>query len=90
MALAIGSMLHLVLDGMWASGGVLFWPLLGVEFPAGVVPYWEQFFQREVWSWGTMSSELVGLLYLVYLWVLCDFSDHRVRKTFLSTGRLPA
>lgn len=90
MALAIGSMLHLVLDGMWASGGVLFWPLLGVKFPAGVVPYWEQFFQREVWSWGTMSSELVGLLYLVYLWVLCDFSDRGVRKTFLSTGRLPA
>lgn len=90
MALAIGAMLHLVLDGMWASGAVLFWPLLGAEFPMGVVPYWEGFFQREVWSWGTIITELAGLLYLVYLWFLCDLSDHRARTTFLSTGRLPA
>lgn len=90
MALAIGSMLHLVLDGMWTSGAVLFWPLLGAEFPMGAVPYWDGFFQREVWSWGTLSLELVGLLYLVYLWFLCDFSDRSVRTAFLSSGRLPA
>ena len=33
MAVAIGMLLHLALDAMWTEPEVLFWPVLGVEFP---------------------------------------------------------
>jgi len=89
MAVAIGAMLHLALDGMWTSGAVLFWPLLGVTFPTGVVPYWAGFLSRELWSIPMLISESFGLAYLVLLWRRSGLSDEQVRAGFLSTGRLP-
>ena len=71
MAVAIGMLLHLALDAMWTEPEVLFWPVLGVEFPpdAGgggwpslVVPF------QSPWNW---ILEAVGLVYLIVLVPRC-------------------
>lgn len=88
MAVAIGAMLHLVLDGMWTSGATLFWPVLGWAFDPGVTPYWDGFVQRELVSAQTLLQEIVGLGYLGYVWGISGLSDPVTRASFFRNGRL--
>lgn len=89
MALAVGALFHLVLDGMWTSGQTFLWPFLGTEFAAGVQPYWEGFVDREL-TLLTIGQELVGAAYLTLLWVRSGLGDPAVRRQLLESGRLPA
>lgn len=38
LALPIGMLLHLVLDGMWANEHVFWWPFLGASFESAELP----------------------------------------------------
>lgn len=88
MALTIGAMLHLILDGMWTTPEVLFWPLLGLEFPPGPEAYWSGLLGRIFDGPWAILGELVGIGYLVWLWYFADLNDPDKRRALVQTGRI--
>lgn len=89
MALGIGWMLHLLLDGMWVDSDVFLWPFFGWEMPAGEAPYWSLAVERALsdpWRW---AKEAVGLAYLLWLWARLGLSSPERRHAVVATGRLP-
>lgn len=88
MALAVGALLHLLLDGMWSTPEVLFWPFFGFEFPPGPPEYWSGFFGRLFDSPWTLAGEVVGLAYLGWLWYFADLRDPAKRRVLWRTGRI--
>lgn len=88
MAVGVGWLLHLLLDGMWVDQRVFFWPFFGVELPSGDAPYWPMAWSRALsdpWRW---VLELVGLTYLGVLWARHGLSQPQRRQALLRTGRL--
>lgn len=90
VALAVGVMFHLLLDGMWVTPETLFWPLFGWEFPTSVEDYWSGLLGRLFDDPLVLAQEAAGLVYLVYLYRSSGLSDPARRATLVSTGRLPA
>lgn len=89
MALGVGWLFHLLLDGMWASQEVFLWPFFGWEIAPGEAPFWPLAWERAMsdpWRWVT---EVVGLGYLVWLWIALGMSDASRRRSVRETGRLP-
>ncbi|MGD2102420.1 MAG: metal-dependent hydrolase [Acidimicrobiia bacterium] len=89
MALGVGWLFHLVLDGMWLDSDVFLWPFFGWEIPAGQAPFWALAWERALsdpWRW---VEEAVGLTYLLWLWARLGLSTPERRLTLISTGRLP-
>ncbi|HUG32902.1 MAG TPA: metal-dependent hydrolase [Acidimicrobiia bacterium] len=89
MALGVGWLFHLLLDGMWLDQEVFLWPFFGLEIPAGTSPYWSLAWERALsdpWRWIT---EAVGVGYLSWLWSRLALSDPRRRRKTIETGRLP-
>lgn len=84
MALAIGIMFHLLLDGMWTLRDTLLWPFFGWEFPSGVPNDWTTF------RWSLLFQEVAGLAYLLWLWRRYNLSAPNRRRNLLKTGVLPA
>ena len=87
MAVAIGAMLHLLLDGMWTSTSTFLWPLFGVAFEPGRADYWGNF--GAILTPTAIVQELAGLAYLVYLYRSRGLADAGARRAVLATGRLP-
>ena len=88
MALGVGWLFHLLLDGMWASREVFLWPLFG-DISPGQAPYWPLAWERAVsdpWRWIT---EAVGAGYLLWLWIALGMGRPERRAKTLQTGRLP-
>jgi len=89
MALGVGWLFHLLLDGMWTSQEVFLWPFFGWEIPAGEVPYWPLAWKRALsdpWRW---IKEVVGLSYLVWLWFAVGLQVRERRHSVVKSGRLP-
>ncbi len=88
MALGVGWLFHLLLDGMWLSQEVFLWPFIG-EIPAGEAPFWPQAWARALsdpWRW---LKEAAGLGYLVWLWFAVGLNDRVRRAGLIATGRVP-
>ena len=81
LAIPIGTMLHLVLDGMWAETEVFWWPLFGADFGAVGLPSLDR-------GWLLLPMELAGAAVLVWCWRRFGLTDRERRKLLLSTGRL--
>ena len=89
MAVAIGMLLHLALDAMWTEPEVLFWPVLGVEFPADAGGGgWPSVVASLMSPW-TWVLEVVGLAYLVVLYRTAGLTNPVARSAFVRDGRLP-
>lgn len=89
MAVGVAWLFHLLLDGMWANDAVFLWPFLG-DFPTGDAPFWPLAWERAMsdpWRW---IKEIVGLVYLVWLWRHLGLTDKTRRDQAISTGRLPS
>jgi hypothetical protein len=90
MPVAIGVLLHLVLDGMWRFPSTLWWPFLGWEFDATpfvtVSAYLEWLF-TDLRTW---VLEGVGLGYLVALAYRSDLGNPDARRLLIMTGRVQA
>lgn len=90
MALAVGVMVHLLLDFLWGAPETLFWPLLGTEFaPAtggDVGGYLGAVFGNP-WRW---VQEAVGLAYVVALYRKADLANPGKRRRFIETGQVDA
>lgn len=88
MAVGIGWLFHLLLDGMWVSQHVFLWPFFGWELPPGAAPFWPLAWERALsdpWRWIT---EVVGAVYIVWLWRAHGLSSPERRRAVLATGRL--
>jgi len=89
MALGIGWLFHLLVDGMWLSQDVFLWPFFGWEIPFGEAPYWPLAWDRafsDPWRW---IKEIVGLSYLGWLWFALGLQKRDRRHNFVESGRLP-
>lgn len=88
MALIVAWFFHLLIDGMWASADVFFWPFFGWDFPIGPQPYWSGMLQRassDLWRW---VLEVGGLAYLAWVAAASGLGDPGRRADFFRTGRL--
>lgn len=86
MPLAIGMLMHLALDAMWASPETLWWPFLGFDFtPSGaetIGSYLADVLSDPlVWV-----LEAVGAIYLVLLARRARLGDPVTRDRFFTTG----
>jgi hypothetical protein len=81
LALPIGTMLHLVLDGAWADTATFWWPAAGASFGAGDLPSVER---------GALNVvlELAGLAVLVWAYRRFRLDEPERRAHFLRSGRL--
>ena len=89
MALGVGWLFHLLLDGMWTDTHVFFWPVFGWEMSSGATPFWPLAWDRALsdpWRW---ALGLVGLGYLVWLWFAIGLNHKAGRQMVVRTGRLP-
>ena len=90
MPLAVGVLLHLVLDGMWRFPSTLWWPFLGWTFYAtsfAAVGDYLTWLLTDLRTWGL---EAAGLGYLVALAIRSDLRDPEARRLLVTTGRVRA
>jgi len=90
MALAVGSLLHLLLDAMWTVQETFLWPAFGWEFPPGIPEYWSGLLERLFSNPWRIVQEVAGLAYLVYLYRKSRLSDPQRRLELYRTGRVAA
>lgn len=83
ICLPIGLMMHLALDGIWATTEVFWWPFFGLTFPEGGLPE----LGRSIGV--SVVLELVGAAALVWCYVTFRLADPENRRLFLRTGHLP-
>ncbi len=88
MALAVGSLIHLLLDAMWTVQETFFWPAFGWEFPPGIPEYWSGLLERLFSAPWRIIQEVAGLGYLVYLYRKARLSDPERRTELIRTGRV--
>jgi hypothetical protein len=74
---------------MWADGRIFWWPLLGVEFSSGLIPFASGVLGRVLSDPWLLAKELLGLAYLIWLWRHYRVGQQDNRQALLSTGRLP-
>lgn len=90
MALGVGWLFHLLLDGMWVDQNVFLWPFFGAEIPPGEAPFWSLAWERALsdpWRW---VKEIAGLAYLVWLGLGLGLGARERRVALWNTGRLPS
>ncbi len=88
LALAVGCLFHLVLDGMWATKETFLWPAFGWEFPPGPPEYWSGLLARLAADPLQLVQEILGALYLVYLWNKAGLRDVERRHRLWATGTI--
>lgn len=82
LALPIGTFLHLVLDGVWSSTEVFWWPLFGLSFGHTGLPS----FDRPLGL--VLAQELVGAVAVLWWWRRFQLQNADRRHTFVRTGRV--
>jgi hypothetical protein len=90
MLLATGVLMHLALDAMWADPQTLWWPFFGPELTRSGFSTFSEYasvVMRDPWMW---FGEIVGLVYLSFLWRSSGLAGHEARRRLLSTGRVSA
>ncbi|CAN5885165.1 hypothetical protein BH23ACT5_BH23ACT5_13330 [soil metagenome] len=88
MALVVGWLLHLLVDGLWTDATVFLWPAFGLEMELGGEAFWPAAWQRAIadpWRW---VREVIGLAYLVWLWRVSKLHSPDRRAALIRTGRL--
>ncbi len=88
-ALGVAWLFHLLIDGMWADERVFLWPFLGWEMPVGAGSFWPEAVERALADPLRWGLEVIGMVYLGYVWVGAGFGDREIRLRFLRDGRIP-
>lgn len=82
LGVPIGMFVHLVLDGVWTTTAVFWWPAFGASFDGEGLP--------EAGRGPLLVlMELVGAAALVWGYRHFGLDDARTRRRFTSTGQLP-
>lgn len=82
LALPIAMFLHLVLDGMWSTTEVFWWPLFGLSFEQARLPSLDRPLGL------VLAQEVVGLIAGLWWWRRFHLQDVDRRQTFVRTGRV--
>jgi len=90
MLVAIGVLMHLGLDAMWADPDTLWWPLFGWEFTRVGLSTFGAYVSTVLSDPSMWAGEIAGFAYLVLLWRSSDLGDKNARQALLSTGRVSA
>ena len=88
MPVAIGVLIHLFLDAMWASPATLWWPVLGWEFTTLDATSAAEYIgavARNPWTW---IGEVIGLIYLGWLARAARLDTAESRQRLFQTGRV--
>ena len=88
VALAVGVLVHLLLDGLWTTPELLFWPAFGTEFPPGEAQSVGELLRLVAASPILLTLEIVGLAYLVLLARRGRLGDPERRRALIRTGKL--
>jgi inner membrane protein len=87
LALAAGTFMHLILDGMWETPATLFWPFMGWEFPKIQLENWTQgILHTLVSNPSVYIPEIIGLGILV--WFAAVVIMHKKTGVFIRHGRI--
>lgn len=81
LGLPIGTFLHLVYDGAWATTDVFWWPFSG----SGLFEHELPAVQR---GWASVVLEVIGIALLVLIWRIARLADPDRRRHALRTGQL--
>ena len=81
LAVPIGVLVHLVLDGMWTDAAVFWWPARGWSFPHGPLPS----LSHPILILAV--EELAGLAMLIGCYRRFGLGDPGARAAFLRSGR---
>jgi membrane-bound metal-dependent hydrolase YbcI (DUF457 family) len=81
LALPIGVLLHLALDGVFTSTKIFWWPFTGLGFDDAPLPSLD----RGAWN---ILLELAGLAMCAWLWRQFDLGDPTKRRRFVTEGRV--
>ena len=90
MMLAVGIMMHLLLDAMWNEPTTLWWPFIGSGFTSTVFSTFSAYAVDLLRNPVMWVGEAVGLGYLVILWRKSRLSDPAARRLLLTTGAVSA
>ncbi len=88
MALVVGWLLHLLVDGMWTNASVFLWPAFGLGLEMGGSAFWPAAWQRATGDPGRWLLEGLGIAYLVWLWRAAGLAEPARRTMLVRTGRL--
>jgi hypothetical protein len=83
LGLPIGTFLHLVFDGAWATTDVFWWPFGGWDLAGHRLPEVQR-------AWVSVVLEAVGVAIVVWIWRRDRLGDPVRRRDSLRTGRLLA
>lgn len=86
MPLAIGMLLHLLLDAMWSDAATLWWPFLGVDFTPSGAATAGAYVTSILTDWRVWAFEAVGLVYLVVLGRNAHLATAEARSRLITTG----
>jgi hypothetical protein len=81
LGLPIGTFLHLVFDGAWATTDVFWWPFTGASIGDEPLPSAQR-------GWWNLALELIGLVIIVCVWRRAGLASATRRQAVLRTGRL--
>jgi hypothetical protein len=82
LAVPIGTFLHLVLDGTWATANLFWWPFLGGDAFGHAAP------ELDRGPAVLVVMELAGIVALWWIWRAFGLGDRERRDGLLRTGRL--
>jgi hypothetical protein len=83
LGLPIGTFLHLVFDGAWATTDVFWWPFGGWSLAGYRLPEVQR-------GWLSILLEAAGIAIVVWIWRRDRLADPARRRELLRTGRLLA
>jgi inner membrane protein len=88
MPIAIGMLLHLLLDAMWLDPETLWWPLLGWSFTPAAASTTGSYLTAVLTDWRVWVGEAIGLGYLLYLARAARLGDRAARRRLYASGRI--
>lgn len=90
MPLAVGVLMHLVLDAMWAQPETLWWPFLGWAPTVTAFATAADYVAGVLGDWRMWALETVGLTYLIVLAARSGLAHSAARRAFLAGGAVTA
>lgn len=90
MPLAVGVLMHLVLDAMWQQPETLWWPFLGWDLSRTAFVTSGEYIRSVLSDWRVWGLEGLGLAYLIVLALRSGLGTAAPRRAFLTSGVVAA